>query len=127
MSSKLRFMPHEEGAGTKAQRKLYRRLQDIGLPCKWEHKITVKWNGKTFVLNIDIQVGRHDNLCVEVWGESHLIESQKRKDSWRKFVVERDGYKFKSFWDEEVEKDVDACVVEIVYALLGVSDVAGRG
>ena len=109
-SSKLRFMPHEEGAGTKAQRKLHRRILDLGLPCKWEHKVCG--------LNVDIVVGSHDELCVEVWGESHQIESVKRKDKWRKRTLKQYGYKFKSFWDAEVEKDVDACVVEIVYKLL---------
>ena len=117
-SSKLRFMPHEEGAGTKAQRKLHRRILDLGLRCKWEHKIRVVWNNKVYGFNIDIQVGRHDDLCVEVWGESHEIDSIKKKDEWEKFVLEKTGYKFKSFWDAEVEKDVDACVVEIVYKLL---------
>ena len=117
MSSKLRFMPHEEGAGTKAQRLLHRTLLKTGIPCKWEHKVCG--------LNIDILVGPHDEVCVEVWGESHLIESVKRKDAWRKRTLIQHGYRFISFWDDEVEKNVAWCVAQIVYMILEES--ASRG
>jgi very-short-patch-repair endonuclease len=89
----------------------------------WKRLRAGRLNGIKFKRQVPIEGYIVDFYChkfkliIEIYGHDHKNTSQKIKDRKRSENLERTGYKILTFWNSEIEKNINSILLTIINSI----------